>query len=490
MSFDTRKDYSEVVMEQGRVQLDSDWNEWLAQINRRIQAGTLDTLGRAAYPATTPFAFNVNFDATGTLVIGPGRMYVDGLLAENHGDPKTVVWDPALDEMSNTPQPLPSVGTGAVDFLKQRYYSAVGPDATLPAGSGTYLAYLDVWIRAVDYLQDPDLVESAVAVDTTARLQTVWQVGLAAVSAGTTCGNAGSPWPAASSGLLTVAPVTSTASGPCCLTDNTGYTGPENQHYRIEIHKPGPIGTATFKWSRDNASVETEVTGIMAVTNSVKVNASQLSVTSMGRDQVLGFRPGNWIEILDDVLELAGLSGELHRIDTVDLAGRTITLDAPVSATNFPAPNNQTDPARHTRIRRWDQFGKVFEIDGTTLVTDLGANASTGDIPIPAADTAILLECGISAAFNVSAAGGVFNAGDFWTFTARTDGSLGRLRKPNRAASITTTPRLRSWTFPPAPPATAGRSGSPVATPRAVAAQLPSATGSKALASTCRSTRR
>ena len=39
--FDPWKDYSGVVMEQGRVQLDSDWNEWLAQLNRRIQVGTL-----------------------------------------------------------------------------------------------------------------------------------------------------------------------------------------------------------------------------------------------------------------------------------------------------------------------------------------------------------------------------------------------------------------------------------------------------------------
>jgi hypothetical protein len=426
--FDPWKDYSGVVMEQGRVQLDSDWNEWLAQLNRRIQVGTLDTMGRAAYPATTPFAFNISFDSTGTLVIGPGRMYIDGLLAENHGDPATAVWDPALAEMSNTPQPPPSAETGAVGFLKQRYYSPAGPNATLPA-SGNYLAYLDVWIRAVDYLQDPHLVESAVAVDTTGRLQTVWQVGLAAVSAGTTCGNAGTPWPAASSGQLTIAPVVSTPTGPCCMTDNTGYTGPENQHYRIEIHKPGPIGTATFKWSRDNASVETEVTGILGVMNSVKVSASQLTVGSMGRDQVLGFRPGNWIEILDDVLELAGLPGELHRIDTIDFAGLTITLDSPVNATTFPAPNNQTDPTRHTRIRRWDQSGKVFEVDGTTVVTDLGAAGSTGDIPIPAAGTAVLLEYGISAAFDLSATGGVFNAGDFWTFAARTDGTLSHLTK-------------------------------------------------------------
>ena len=54
MSFDNSRftfnpwnNYSGVVMEQGRVQLDSDWNEWLAELNRRIQAGTLDMLGSA-----------------------------------------------------------------------------------------------------------------------------------------------------------------------------------------------------------------------------------------------------------------------------------------------------------------------------------------------------------------------------------------------------------------------------------------------------------
>src|SRR5215470_3358010 len=57
--FDPWKDFAGVVMEQGRVQLDSDWNEWLAILNRRIQAGTLDTVGRAVYPATTPYGFKI-----------------------------------------------------------------------------------------------------------------------------------------------------------------------------------------------------------------------------------------------------------------------------------------------------------------------------------------------------------------------------------------------------------------------------------------------
>src|SRR6185369_9041612 len=97
-SFQPWNDFFGVVMQQGRVQLDSDWNEWLAELSRRIQAGTLDTMGRAVYPATTPDAFRITASSSGganKLTIGPGRMYVDGLLAENHGDSKSARWDPA-----------------------------------------------------------------------------------------------------------------------------------------------------------------------------------------------------------------------------------------------------------------------------------------------------------------------------------------------------------------------------------------------------------
>jgi hypothetical protein len=147
----------------------------------------------------------------------------------------------------------------------------------------------------------------------------------------------------------------------------------------------------------------------------------------MGRDHVLGFAPGNWIEIIDDNLELAGLPGELHLIDTIDFAAKTITLDAKVSATNFPVDgSNQTTPSRHTRIRRWDQAGKVFASDNTTLITDLGAAGSTGQIPTPATGTAIILENGITVSFGTT---GSFNTGDFWTFAARTaDGSIEQLK--------------------------------------------------------------
>ncbi len=80
--------------------------------------------------------------------------------------------------------------------------------------------------------------------------------------------------------------------------------------------------TPTFKWSRDNASVATAVSGITPVTNTAGNSASQLSVTSLGRDQVLGFAPGNWVEITDDWQELNRQPGELHQIDSIDVTAQ------------------------------------------------------------------------------------------------------------------------------------------------------------------------
>ena len=458
-TFNPRKDYSGVVMQQGRVQLDADWNEWLSELSRRMQAGTLDILGRAVYPTTAPYAFKITASSSGgtnTLTIGPGRMYVDGLLAENHGDPTTAVWDSALAEMSNTPEPPPATETGAIDYTQQPYMPA---GTTLPGGTGPFLAYLDVWVRPVDFLNDPDLIDKAVGIDSTGRLQTVWQVKLfdLANDPGATCDSDIPNWPPpASAGLLTTGTTPTPPSGPCCLTTGTAYTGMENQFYRVEIHQPGAAdgsavppaslaaGIATFKWSRDNGSVITGVTSIANVTNSLGDPASQLAVQSLGRDQVLGFAPGNWIEIVDDSLEFAALPGELHEIDTIDFSAKTITLATQLSGFS----TGDTDPARHTRIRRWDMSGKVYEADGTTVWWDIDAQGSA-DIPVPPSGTSLILENSILVSFDLIASGGSFLTRDFWNFAARTaDGSVEILnRAPTRGLHHHYT-RLSIVTFP------------------------------------------
>jgi hypothetical protein len=433
-TFDHRKDYLGPVMLQGRVQVASDWNEWLRELTRRTQAGTLDILGRAVYPATTPYAFEITASGSSArknqkIQIGPGRMYVDGLLVENHGDPASAAWDPVLAELSNMPQP-PAAGptAGAIDYTAQPFLPLGTSLASLTNGDGPYLVYLDSWIRSLDYLNDPDLIDKAIGLDATGRLQTAWQVRLQPLDSKKVwaCDSTIDQWPPPpSAGQLSTGTTWTPPSGPCCLTSGSAYTGLENQLYRVEIHKGGPVGTATFKMSRDNGSVVTGVTSINTVTNSAGKNATQLGVMSLGRDQMLGFAPGNWIEITDDSHEfsLPETAGELLQIDTIDVAARTITL---AGVSKEFAVSNPVDPKLHTRIRRWDQSGNVYEQDGTTVYYDIDA-ANDAEIPVPPKNTWLILENGITVSFDV-VNNGNFVAGDFWTFAARTaDGSVEQL---------------------------------------------------------------
>jgi hypothetical protein len=437
VTFDPWKDFSSVVMQQGRVQLDSDWNEWLAELTRRIRAGTFDCFGHAVYPSTTPNAFLITA-TPGTISIGVGRMYVDGLLAENHGLPSPQSggwippnppapgpqpnWDPALDEL---------VGTNALDYLQQPYFPGVATQAPFPTTGGPFIVYLDVWQRSVTFLEDPDLIEKAVGVDTTGRIEIVWQVRLLDVgqTTGVSCSTADKDIPAwsaliqPSAGRLSTGVVQSSPSGPCCLAPNTGYTGMENQLYRVEIHKPGTATSgATFKWSRNNASVATPVTGI-------SLGGTVLAVQSTGRDNVLRFNANDWVEITDDWLELNGQRGELRQIVQVTDSNNTIQLSAALPAATFPVDaNSLTDPNRHTRVIKWDQGGKVFQSDGTTVWTDLDAAASTGEIPVPPPGTALILENGVTVFFDLNPGNGTFHIGDYWNFAARTvDGTVEKL---------------------------------------------------------------
>ncbi len=451
MSFDSsrftfrpRKNFLGVVMQQGRVQLDSDWNEWQSEYNRRIQAGTVDTLGQAVYPATTPEAFQIttSTDSSGVnhINIGAGRYYVDGLLAENHGPESQAAWDTALGEMSGSP--IDSTTAATTDYTQQPFL----PGATVPTNNnGPWLAYLDVWQRDVTYLEDPYLIDPAVGVDTTGRLQTVWQVKLLDVSSisGVNCSTDVSTFDALftpPAGQLTNGLVPSATSGPCCLAPNTGYTGLENQLYRVEIHNGGtvssppsggftyplPSGTPTFKWSSNNASVATTVSAIASVTVSGS-SVSQLTVASLGRDQELGFAINDWIEITDDAHELNGQPGETYQITGITPSTNTITLNGAVSSA-FPLTNGQTTASLHTRIIKWNQSGQVSLTDSSGNLTpwiNLNSPGSTGVIPVPPAGSTLVLENGITVAFGLNPATGSFNTADYWTFAARTaDGTI------------------------------------------------------------------
>ena len=82
-TFDPNKHYSQVVMQQGRVQLDADWNEQQEIIQHRIKTETRDIIGSDGVPHIGG-GFEFKFTPDGRdLLISPGRIYVDGMLCEN-----------------------------------------------------------------------------------------------------------------------------------------------------------------------------------------------------------------------------------------------------------------------------------------------------------------------------------------------------------------------------------------------------------------------
>jgi hypothetical protein len=148
---------------------------------------------------------------------------------------------------------------------------------------------------------------------------------------------------------------------------------------------------------------------------------------------VLNFSNGNWIELLDDNIELNGQPdpaypasspytygspGILCQIGYVDPTTNSIYLTTQL--TNPPVAS----ASLHTRIQRWDQSGVVNATDvNGNLTPQPSLSLSSGDILVPAAGTVLELENGLTVTFSTSVAGGNFLSGDFWCFAARTDGS-------------------------------------------------------------------
>jgi hypothetical protein len=217
------------------------------------------------------------------LGVSAGRFYVGGVLCENER-PVAVAGQPDL------------------------------PGAALPS-SGTHLFYLDVWQRHLTAFEQPDLREVALGgPDTTTRSKTVWQVK-SEEAAGKTCADFDQDWvpeDAASSGRLAARAVPSASvSDPCLVPPGAGYRRLENQCYRVEIHTPGPAGTATFKWSRDNGSVVSRI-------EKVDATAETVTITDPGKDAQVGFASAEFVELTDERLALAGRPGVLVEVEALE----------------------------------------------------------------------------------------------------------------------------------------------------------------------------
>ena len=353
-TFRPDRPYSGVRLQQGRVPLDADWNEQVDITSYISRRAIADIIGGCCIPASAPNSFRVSVVGNGLRVEG-GRAWVRGTLAER-ADTQT----------------LP-----------------------LPQGGGRHVVYLEVFDRHVTAIEDPDIREVALGgPDTATRTATVCRARTARVEGNAGCADLRDfiP-PGQTTGRLTASTGAQPADTPCVVPAAAGYARLENQLYRIEIQRSGGVGggsPATFKWSRDNGSIAAEW---------LELDGNEIVIADQGRDDVLGFQENRWLELSHDELDLAGETGIV-----VEVIARRTASDGRYRL-EFDAHGQVVpDPATlgHPKVRRWDH--------------DAGTDASTGAIPIAAANTAITIEGGIEVRFSP----GTYRAGDYWLIPART----------------------------------------------------------------------
>jgi Family of unknown function (DUF6519) len=421
-TYNPLKHFSRVLMQQGRVQLDADWNEQGAILLHYLRALAADLIGPFGGTEHAFEIFNVitqkkpanagelqlTADETkrltdagvlddkgnvhdGDFLIGTGHYYVDGLLCENE------------------------------DYV--RYLGQGEWPGTEPLRVDSFLAYLDVWERHITYLEDesfrdlagesfPGIREVALGgPDTATRAKLVWQVKTWTPPPGssnkTTMKSAviKDNWPdwvkrfePENRGMLrakVTKPDGPDAGNACLTSPDARYRGADNQLYRVEIHQGGngKAGVATFKWSRENGSVVFPI---------LQLSSDSIKLAHLGRDSRLGLKVGDWVEITNDEMILQGDVPPLVQVDSIEPIDMVLRIKVPAGLKTLPFKKKED---KTLLLRRWDHKADIKKGGAVALVED-GGNKNW-----------LMLEDGVQIQFQ---AGADYRAGDYWLIPART----------------------------------------------------------------------
>lgn len=451
-TFRPERHYSGVRMQQGRVQLDADWNEQLDIQAHLDRTAATDVIGESGVPKGASFSLDAAA-LPSDLLIAPGRFWAGGLLCELEASPVEVTGFPSgtnVVQLSATvadgrpfrPGEWVSLSAPGVTTAYFRVFSAdpggrtltfdVADDAKTPfdgkdaslrraasyanqpylptppltastatpgarevvlPSNGLYLCYLDAWERHVTAIEDGAIREKALGgPDTATRSQVVWQLKLLRA------GNLGDavdcrlalPVPAASGQLRARAQRAPASDDPCIVDPKAGYSRLENQLYRVEVHQGGTL--------QDGASTGAPITFKWSRDNGsvalpwTAASGKKLTLAAPGRDRALGLAPGQWIELTDDTRDLDGTAGTLVQIDTVSGDEVTVLSGSALLLSDYPAS---------PRVRRWDgtDAGGLAQV-GRDETTDEGYLA---------------LESGVEVRFE----DGEYRPGDYWLIPAR-----------------------------------------------------------------------
>ena len=434
-TFDPHKHFTRVLMQQGRVQLDADWNEQAAILLHYLRSLAADLIGPHGGPSDDDCGFKIEPNRDKDFEIGFGRYYVEGILCESD------------EPLAYTAQPQWPISEA--EKLEE------GQD---------YLVYLDVWERHITHIEDPNIREVALGgPDTATRAQVVWQVKVLPVEGGedeneeqiaalqqeleelyARLETATDPAPIKAkiediqrqleqlqerrapsaarcekllhekldelgqlteSSLRAQAYVESPSEDACITPPEARYRGAENQLYRVEIHTSGKAWdgeentkptAATFKWSRDNGSVVAAWLG----------QEGENLIVSGVRDRRRSFAAGQWVELTHDERELRGEPGAM--VQVVKAEADRVTIDPETASDDV----SWSDKLKNPKVRRWDHEA--------TRTTEL----SSGAVPVRESTIEkpkwLDLEDGIRIMFEAEGEDHLYRTGDYWLIPART----------------------------------------------------------------------
>ncbi len=407
--------YSAVLAQQGRLLLDAELNEQTAITLEYLRRLTVDLLGPFAGPlAHAGFAVELVIEdkACRAVKLSRGHYYVYGLRCEapRHGRPA---------------------------------------DEATPVNPHTdpFVVYLLVWEQTVSAIQAPDLADPALgqsAPDTTRRSQVRWHPQLTRRLPGSPADLTALP-PAEiveafdrhNSELGRRAPLLRariTDAGPepedededergrgresgrerepARIPGEVAFRGAENQLYRVEVHRGGGVEEATFKWSRDNASVELALDSLGSPGEDGDRTAT---LRTAWRDARSGLEVGDWVELVDDHWVPFGTPTPLMRVAGVKLFKRELTLeDGPTE--------RRLHEHDHPFLRRWDQ--------------DPETPAGADGVPVAEAHNRWFeLEDGVQVRFEGHRVD--YRRGDYWLIPARTSGLLWPRAEDHEPAALT-----------------------------------------------------
>jgi hypothetical protein len=457
------KHFSRVLIQQGRVHLDADWNEQAAILLHFMRSLAADLIGQHGGPSDSA-AFEISaiksaLNATNDFQIGAGDYYVDGILCEADsfavpiaiptpvGNSITLqnaafgyvkfqpgqyveIFDDVpggttqllkIQSINTTSITLSSAPVGSLANPKMRHAITykTQPDSLLPDDdkistdpSNNCLVYLDVWERHVTSNEDESIREVGLGgPDTATRAKVVWQVKTnVAIPTVKSKRVQDDDWrkyvtenlQPENRGLLKARVRPQAAStDPCITSPKSQYRGAENQLYRVEIHS----GSLDANGNQIQATFKWSRENGSVVFPISKSSGTDVTVENLGRDDRLGLKIGDFVETVDDDYTLHGKADPSLQVVGIDRTAMVITLSG------VPKVTVGQLPTRHPLVRRWDhqpgdskQGGLTLQ-DGAALIAE-----STGD------DGWLNPEDGIQIQFQPEA---TYRTGDYWLIPAR-----------------------------------------------------------------------